>query len=206
MKAAQARRERLFRKGKPSIRPAVYEDIRWLWVAARRGGYKGSPEEFTAKAEPFLAAADKIFFLEDTNKEFESGKGPVGVVLCNYDEWSLFPHVEWFPWTTPQNKLRCTVGFLQAMRYTRDVGIIKIQANAANDKWFKWLKRYVAINLAGRIPHGRADGMESIFYIRGRKQHEFNTRRTETEARQSGSPTASSNADLQDRIGERLNS
>ena len=203
MKKAQLRRKALFKHGKPNIRPARYDDIKWLWFAAKRGSYSGSPEEFTAAAEPFLAKADKIFMIEDRNKEFQSGIGPIGIVLCNYDNWALCPHVEWFPWTTPRNKLRGTVGFLQVMRYTKDIGCIKIYASENNDKWFKWLKRYVAINLAGRIPHGRADGMESIFYIRGRRQHEFNIRRKQAETRSSSSAPTSGHSDINNRVRER---
>ncbi len=185
MKTAKLRRERLFRTGKPNIRPAVYDDIRWLWVAARRQGYHSSPEDFSREMEPELARADKLYVLEDTNKEFSTKNGPVGMVLANYDGWSLAPHVIWFPWASPRNILRCSVGFLQSMRYTHEVGCIKIFATASNAPWFKWLKRYVAISLAGRIPSGRPDGEEFIFYLRGRKQNESvrRIRRVEVEVR-----------------------
>ena len=173
MKKAQQRRERLFKEGKPLIRPCIYSDIRWMWVAAKRAGNDMTPEEFSNKAEPILAQADKIFILEDRNSEFQSGQGPVGVVLANYDGWSLCPHVEWFPWAATRNKLRCTVGFLQAMRYSNDIGSLKVYSTAEYHQWFKKLKRYVAISYAGKVPHGRFDGDEHIFYLRGRKQHEF---------------------------------
>lgn len=171
MKTAKIRRERLFRAGKPVIRPAIYSDIRWMWAAAKRSGFDGTSEEFTHQVEPMLAAADKLFMLEDRNKEYSKGAGPVGIVLANYDGWALVPHVEWFPWASPRNIVRCSVGFLQAMKYTQDVGVIKIFAEGDAADWFKWLKRYVAISLAGRIPYGRDTGQECIFYLRGRKQH-----------------------------------
>lgn len=171
MKIAKARRDKLFKTGKPDIRPAVYDDIRWVWVAARRDGFGGTSEAFTKAYEPILAKADRLFILEDRNHTHESGKGPVGLVMANYDGWALVPHVEWFPWATTRNKIRCTVGFLQLMKYTHDVGVIKIFSDGANTEWFKWLKRYISISLVGRIPGGRATGEECIFYIRGRKQH-----------------------------------
>ena len=201
MKTAKARRDRIFRSGKPRIRPMVYDDIRWLWVAARRQDYDGNPEDFSRETEPLLAAADKLFMLEDSNREFTEGVGPVGVVLANYDGWTLAPHVEWFPWATPRNILRCSVGFLQLMKYTHDVGCVKIFATAENAPWFKRLKRYIAINLGGRIPGGRPSGEEYIFYLRGRKQNERGNRkhlrRVETEVARTdiGSPaTAGDNA------------
>ena len=203
-KTAKKRRETLFRKGKPDIRPAIYEDIRWLWAAAKRGGFDGTSEEFTIKAEPFLAEADRVFMFEDRNSEFDKGRGPVGIVLCNYDGWSLLPHIEWFPWTTAQNRLRCTVAFLHSMRYTKDVGMIKVMSSENNEKWFKRLKRYVAINLAGRIPHGRSDGMESIFYLRGRKQHDYTTRREPATKGRRIEPSSGSSAKVGDSSGERV--
>lgn len=201
MKVSKTRRERLFKEGKPDIRPCVYDDIKWLWVAAKRAGFAGTAEEFTRTVEPELAAADRLFILEDRNREFAKGRGPVGLVQANYDGWTLCPHVDWFLWATPRNKLRCTVGFLQAMRYTHDVGCIKIFAEGQHVEWFKWLKRYVAISLAGRIPAGRATGEECIFYLRGRKHHGRNighrVRRVDAEQRDEGehnSAAAGSNA------------
>ena len=169
MKIAKKRRDKLFRTGKPVIRPAQYSDIRWMWAAAKRDGFKGDSTEFTEYVEPLLAQADKIFILEDRNNEFAKKAGPVGVVLTNYDNWSMVPHVEWFPWATPRNKLRCTVGFLQSMRYTQSVGSIKIFAIDEYADWFKWLRRYIPIILVGKIPGGRPDGNEWVFYVRGRR-------------------------------------
>lgn len=178
MKAAKVRREQLFKSGKPVIRPAVYDDIRWIWAAVKRAGYDGTSEKFTMQMEPLLAEADRLFVLEDRNREFSKGSGPVGIVLSNYDGWALVPHVEWFPWASHRNILRCTVGFLQAMRYTQGIGIIKVFAEGHTAEWFKRLKRYVAISLGGRIPHGRSTGEECIFYLRGREHHDRNNENT----------------------------
>jgi hypothetical protein len=195
MKKAKERRERLFKSGKPTFRPAVYNDIRWLWVASKRAGFDGTSEEFSQQCEPRLAQADRLFMVEDRNKEFESGNGPVAVVLANYDGWTLCPHVEWFPWATNKNKLRCTVGFLQAMRYTHSIGCIKIFADGQYSAWFKWLRRYVAISLVGRIPSGRPGGEECIFYLRGRQNgRTIRRRREQTTTGTNISETTGSNA------------
>lgn len=169
MRIAKVRRDRLFRHSKPTIRPGVYADIRWMWAAAKRAGFEGEAPEFTEQIEPLLAQADRLYMLEDRNGEFAKGAGPVGMVLANYDGWALVPHVEWFPWATSRNRLRCTVGFLQSMRYTQGIGVIKVFSDAEHADWFKRLKRYLPISLGGKVPFGRADGEEFIFYIRGRK-------------------------------------
>ena len=180
MKIAKTRRDKLFRYSKPTFRPAVYDDIRWFWASARRQGYEGTPEEFSRQAEESLAGADRIVVAEDTNGNYEKGAGPVGVFLSNYDGWTLAPHVEWFPWATPRNKLRCTVGFLQSMRYARDIGSIKIFAEARYAGWFKRLKKYVPVSLVGKITGGRETGDEYIFHLRGRGRNEQHIRREDT--------------------------
>lgn len=198
MKAQKARRDRLFKRGKPHVRPALYSDIRWMWAAAKRAGYDGESTEFSATVEPMLAQADKVFILEDGNAEFAKGQGPVGVVLANYDDWAMVPHVEWFPWATSRNILRCTVGFLQSMRYTRGVGSIKLFIVEEYAAWFKWLRRYIPIIMVGKIPGGCQEGNEWIFYIRGRRNEpKESIRRVEDRKHigaENNSTTAGSNA------------
>ena len=171
MSAVKDRRDRLFRDGKPDIRPAVLDDMRWFWAAARRDGFDGTPDQFTAGVQNYISEADSVTILGDTNSEFANGRGPVGVVLANYDGWALVPHVLWFPWATPRNILRCSVGYLHSMRYARGVGVIKVLSDEHNADWFRRLKRYVAISKAGMIPGGKAGSDEHIFYLRGRGQH-----------------------------------
>lgn len=186
MRISKTRRDRLFRHGKPTIRPAVYEDLRWFWAAARRDGFTGTQDEFTAQAESLLAEADKIWLVEDKNAQFKEGAGPVGVFLANFDGWSLIPHVEWFPWATPRNKLRCTVGFLQSMRYSNEIGSIKIFAHAEFAPWFKHLKRYLPIIWVGKITGGRPRADEHVFYVRGRRNDRLSIRKTKQQVRAAG--------------------
>ena len=169
----QRRRDRLFGDKRAVIRGYQAEDVRWLWVAARRAREDISQEEFHAAVSSILNQSNKLWIIEDVHSEFKEGHGPVGLIMATFDDWALSPHVEWFPWATIRNKLKGTVGFIQIMRYRKDVGIIKIfAAGEVNKKWFKWLRRYLPIAYAGAIPNGRAGEDEHIFYIRGRKHYD----------------------------------
>jgi len=170
VKIQQKRRERLFAKGRPTIRDYTNDDIKWLWAGARWKGAEVDQAEFMLIIDNTLVQADRHYILEDRNAEFEGGFGPVGLVLATFDEWALAPHVEWFPWATTQNKLRCTVGFFQKQRYTRGIGCIKVfTVGDVYKSWFKRLRRYLPIYYVGQIPDGRSDGVEHIFYLRGRE-------------------------------------
>jgi len=170
MKIQQKRRERLFAKGRPKIRDYEPEDIKWLWAVARWSGGDVDPSVFSEAVEQTLNGADRHYILEDNNSEFESGHGPVGLVLATFDTWSLAPHVEWFPWASTRNKLRCTVGFFQKERYSRGTGCIKVYTiGDVQKEWFKGLRRYVPIYYVGKIPNGRSNGDEHTFYLRGRE-------------------------------------
>lgn len=170
----KAQREKLFRKGNPEIRNSVYDDIRWLWVSAKIQGYDGSPEDYTDHMEDVLSRFHLIHVLIDDNADFASGRGPVGMVACFADDWSLTPHVNWMAWATPRNKLRCTVAYLMAKNYVKGLGSIKIFVSEHDKDYFAKLKKYLPISEVGVFVGGRSDGDEYIFHVRGRrrgKQH-----------------------------------
>ena len=166
------RRARLFQHGKPVIRDALLEDLAWFGVAARMEGYEGPAEEILANWEEQLGAVDRVWVLEDRCPGFKGGSGPVGVMMAHSDGWTVIPHALWFPWAQAKHKLRGTVAFLQHLRYSHEVGCIKISANASHRKWFTKLRRYVLVVPVGRIPAGRPDGDEYIFYTRGRAKYD----------------------------------
>ncbi len=163
------RRQRLFRSGKPTVRDVIYEDLAWLWTAARKNGSDLNPEEFTEAYEPWLASFEKMAMLEDQNQEFLDRAGPVGLVTANFDGWVLEPHVHWFPWCTKRNILRCSVAYLALMAYSRKIGCIRIHSDSETSAYFERLSRYLPITRCGLIPHGRPDGEETIFAMKGKK-------------------------------------
>ncbi len=194
------RRQRLFRFGKPKVRDVIYEDLAWFWTAARKNGSDLTPEEFTEAYEPWLASFEKMAMLEDFNTEFQDRTGPVGLVAAHFDGWVLEPHVHWFPWVTKRNILRCSVAYLSLMTYSRKIGCIRIHSDTETSGYFDRLSKYLPIARCGQIPHGRPDGEEHIFAMKGKKvgkdvQIDLRGRRERSKARRhpqiSTSPAAS---------------
>jgi len=161
------RRHLLFNKGKPEIRNSKYEDMGWLWAANKLKGNEEDQEDFAERIRENLSEYERIYILEDKNPQFKEGIGPVGLVVANYNEWVLTPHVEWFPWATMRNQLRCSVAFFIKTRYSKDIGVCRV--HVTEPEFFKRLSKYVPLFYTGKIPSGRMDGDDYLFYIRGKK-------------------------------------
>lgn len=159
-------RDKLYREGKPTIREYNPQDIKWLWAAVCRAGTSMPRENFIQIINHTLAKADMLWVIEDRNSEFQTGFGPVCLVLATHDGSTLEPNVEWFPWATPRNKLRCTVGFLQHARYMKGTVIIRILTTYDLQK----LKHYIPIGYAGKIPSS-----VNIYYLRGKDYASLDT-------------------------------
>jgi hypothetical protein len=125
-------------------------------------------EEFRAHALEALGEYRGVVMLEDRNRQFRSGGGPVGVVGYHQRGAMHEPHVEWFPWTTTRNRLRCTVAYLQSRRHAKWISAILIRCSDADASWFWRLREFVPIYRVGRIPWGRPGGGEVLFAIRGK--------------------------------------
>ncbi len=191
------RRQRLFRTGKPMVRDVIYQDLAWLWTAARKNGSDLTPEEFSDAYEPWLASFEKMSMLEDFNTEFEDRTGPVGLVVAHFDGWVLEPHVNWFPWVTKRNILRCSVAYLAVVAYSRKIGVIRIHSDTDTSAYFERLSEYLPIARCGHIPHGRPNGEDIIFAMKGKKvgkDGKITVRRRRAEARISRDPETSSSS------------
>ena len=163
------RRQRLFRRDRPIVREVIYEDLAWLWTAARRNGSDLTAEEFTELYEPWLVSFEKMAMLEDSNDEFQAGTGPVCLVVAHFDGWALQPHANWFPWVTKRNILRCSVAYLSLMAYSRKIGVVRIHADKQTSDYFEALSRYLPITRCGAIPNGRPTGEDIVFAMKGKK-------------------------------------
>ncbi len=164
-------RKRLFRHCKPNFRTAQPEDMRWFWAAYRLGPNVDeavTQEAFEDSVYEELSGFTSVQIVEDTNGRFESGFGPVGMFVANSDGWNLEPHVEFFPWATARNKVKSVVGFLTKERFSGHCGCIRIRVDEKHKELFRRLKAYVPIRTLGKIPCGRPDGPEHVFYVRGK--------------------------------------
>ncbi len=164
-------RERLFKNSKPFVRLIEEKDFRWLWASYKENGGEATQDEFLEIATNYLSYFDEAFVIEDDNKAFKDGRGVVCVVLCFFkDGWRLEPHIEWFSWATKKNRLRGVVSFLMFTRYSKNIGITLVHCEEKLKSFFKKIRKYVPIYGGYRIPGGRPDGEDNIFYVRGRKK------------------------------------
>lgn len=162
------RRKRLFWNGKPNIRLFEANDYGWLWAAYQTD--EVTKEQFIVNTNQILSRYNEVYIVDDRNKKFEDSFGSVALVCAYYDGHRLEPHVEWFPWATPKNKLRSHVAFLQKMKYRKDVAVTEVKSSEGNKKFFHNLSKYISLKSCGMLPKGRADGNEHRFFIFGKKR------------------------------------
>ena len=172
MSKPKAARDRLFKYGRPNIRPFEEEDLKYLWAAYRKGAFEVlgdiSQEDFTNKFINKLPEYHWAWLIEDKNPAYPDGYGPIGLVLSYFDGWEMEPHFHSFPWATPRNKVKAVVGFMQMARYEKGVGVLNIFSDAADMEFFKHMgKRYGVMYYVGKVPRGNITGDKHVFYGRG---------------------------------------
>ena len=165
-------REKLFWKSRPNIRIAESDDLKWVKLSASLEG-KTVDEAFEANILAALGQYQETMILEDENPRFGQKFGPVGIVAAFSTGHLYQPHVEWFAWATPRNKLRASVAFFQKFRY-RELGTVRVHAIEPSLRFFKNLKKYVPLFYVGKVPGGDewGRGDDFIFYMKCRGGHE----------------------------------
>lgn len=170
------RRDRLFRHGKPLVRPfEPIKDMWVLWAAYDLGSFKTMPQGLT-KAQfrdlvmTVAKAKSSCLVIEDTTKHFKEGKGPVGFITIDNYGWRVEPQADFFMWATPRMILRCNVAFFQMVRYSKDIGVCLVRSLESTANLFKNVKKYGLLYEVGKIPHGTPNGDEYIFSINGLKK------------------------------------
>lgn len=178
----KAKRDRLFKNGRPHIRPLqVYDgekyhkDLGILWV-----GYKKTPFEWLkenleqsefARAIEHIYKDDDLLIAEDNNRHFKDKKGPVALFSLSNNGWKYEPHVQFMPWATKKNILRATVAFLQYVRYSKKVGCVVVFSLEDSLTLFDKCCEYGVLHRVGLIPNGDPRGDEWMYTIRGKREH-----------------------------------
>lgn len=171
---AKEKRERLFRKSKPHIRPFTAEDLWVLWAAYDLESFKGlqaglTKEQLFARVAMIASRHASCLLIEDECRWFKAGHGPIGFVTIANNGWRIEPHVDWFSWASPRMILRGTVSFFQMARYSKDVGVCVVRSLADTVPLFDRIRTYGLLFPVGRVPDGDARGDEWIYQVRGRK-------------------------------------
>lgn len=91
--------------------------MRFLWAAYQMGGWNDlfaqnlSKEGFTEKMVEILGSVDLDWIIEIQGK---NGLRPIGIVLGLFRGAgrAIEPHVDWFEWASPRNKLEGAAQFI----------------------------------------------------------------------------------------------
>lgn len=176
----QQKRERLFKRGRPFIRPLMiydgdkyHKDIGILWTAhQKKPFYSISPridQHHFADEVIGLAKQADLFMAEDDNTGYR-GRGPVALILAQTDGWRIEPHMETFPWATGRNILSISIAFLQYIRYSRKVGVCIVRSLDDSVEFFKHCETYGVLHYVGKVHGGDPRGDEYLFSVKGKKQ------------------------------------
>jgi len=175
---SKEKRDRLFKRGRPVFRPLqvfdgdkYHRDVGIIWASHSKAPFTWiddgtSKEGFIAKILE-LGSDRELLVADDKCDEYSSGEGPVGLVtVISPDGWRIEPHVQFFSWATPRNKLSVCVSFFQWARYKRGVKSCVVRSTDESVALFDKCCEYGVLSRVGKIPDGNPYGDETIYYVR----------------------------------------
>jgi len=171
----KAARDRLFRHGRPNIRPLdindnglVGKDMAILWAAREAFTLEESDqEEFTRVFLDYLGQFYAVWIVDDKNYHYPDGFGATGLIVSTFNGWSLTPKFIAFPWATDKNRLKAVVAFMQMARYEKGIGMLNLSTTAPG--FFQHIrKRYGVMYYVGKVPRGERGTDAYLFYGRGK--------------------------------------
>lgn len=180
MSKPKAARDRLFRYGRPNIRPLVLKeedgvggDMRYLWGAYHEGSFPDLKEmdqsEFTDYFIEYISQFYAAWVVEDKNHHYRDGYGPIGIITATFNGWELQPVFIPFKWISNRNMLKMVVAFFQMARYEQGIGILSLSSGESGVNFLmKTAKRYNVIYYVGKIPRGNHGDNRYMFYGRGK--------------------------------------
>jgi len=192
------KKKRLFKGDKPFIRRFELEDMWILWAAYKEGSFPEMPEMdkelFYSVIRSRLSNYQCLYLVEDNNKKWKAGRGPICIIGANSDGWKYLPHVEYFKWATKYNIIRTTVCFLNWISFQKDVGICIIESLENTVNLFKYMKSFIGLNFVGTIPGGDPRGTVYVFSLLGKKDNGRGeaSKRLHRDGKRDGSASASS--------------
>lgn len=152
-------------------------DMKWVWAAYRAESFPWMPQEMDQKGlEKFIVELSTKYqsleIVEDENTGFSSGFGPIAIVGAFFDGWRFQPHVEFFKWVTDKSILKCTVAYIQKVRYRKGVGVVTIHSLPESKNLFDHVTKYGVLHYRGKIPNGSPRGDEYVYSTRGTQKTE----------------------------------
>jgi hypothetical protein len=107
--------------------------------------------------------------INPTKAAFKDKVGPVALVSIDNYGWRIEPQFDFFFWATKRMRLRAAVSFFQMVRHAKEVGVCVFKAAEKDVVFCDHLRRYELLLPCGKVPFGRPDGDEHLFYVKGRK-------------------------------------
>ena len=170
----KALRERLFRKSRPEARrleildgETYSRDLSVLWAAYKAGSFKLkaalTQEEFVIQIEQIMTSYQHSWVIDDDNKSFSSGRGPVALIGANIIGLIIEPRALFFKWASRRNILRASIAYLNMIRHSKKTGIVLVRTERNHMTLPDHLKRYDMLYFIGKSAEN-----EYLFSVRGR--------------------------------------
>lgn len=167
------RRDRIL-KNRPNLRELQLieddhygKDMGLLWAAYKKGSFNLpdglEQSEFALAIQHQLSNYDKVWLVEDSNKAYSSGAGPVGIIGTTTTDLSIEAVGKPFAWATKRNVIRGQVAFLNMVKHSKKCGVLFMRADEKSYRLFKAMQTYDLLFLVGRVAQG-----SWLFSMRGR--------------------------------------
>ena len=176
LKELRLRRERLLKRDEPRVRPLQASDAWVLYGAYDLGSFPSMPKglkpaELWAHISAWAQRHSSVLVIEANHKYFKAKRGPVAMVTLDNFGWQIEPQIDFFFWATKRQRLSAAVGFLQMVKYAKEVGCTFVRVSDAGVGMCDHImRRYDLLRLAGKIPNAREEGTEFHYYLKGRRE------------------------------------
>lgn len=118
------------------------------------------PTEFKTRTLDLIESVDLAYtLLAPTDR----GEIPVGLMICAVNGHRLQPHVLWFAWASPRNRLESVVNFINEMRKIWNIGI---SVEAGDWEFFTHVCRHGILERIGKWKGYFTDGDAMLYQSR----------------------------------------
>lgn len=144
-------------------------DLKWMWLASQMGAFEGmvlseDQDEFTEQIltliSNLMTQGGLVYILsaKNTRRENKDELTPIGMVMVNFYENAAWPHITWFPWASPRNKLEGAILFIQELKERLPILLICPESDM---HFFSHLSRYALLSKGCKLKKhfGEEDGI-----------------------------------------------
>ncbi len=130
-------------------------DVKWVYAAYKKGAFPDIQEGMdgigfrSALLEHYDRMGGEMWILAAPN-DVSSAEGakPVGLIQGQVTAHVVEPHVYWFPWATPRNKVETILKYLAGMRFR---AVVLVHASETDAVFFDHIAAYQVLRRIGTI-------------------------------------------------------